>query len=359
VYRTLEAFSRQPLRLLTLVVLLPLLSVIVVYFFVPRTYQSTAALWALRRYEIIGATGPESDLTSTPAQTQATALSELLQTRSFALAVAHAVNLAPTLNLTSDVLANTQKLDDALFTEISKNVTVTPQGYNLFGVGYANSNPRVAQQVVELVITNFGYQSIGISVSEGQYILANDQRELANALKEANVAAAAEAQYIAAHPHLTPQDLANDPQFALLHAQRQQAQSNVQNIQQNIATVSQAISSQGTSADNLFKTVDAPNIPTQPVSRLKLYLLSGGTGLGVAILACMLYIVIVVRRDRSLHTTHDLQKITTVPILMQSPYLAPSVVPLLVKESGQSRVLLRERKNSINGHAARRRGKNA
>src|SRR5947209_2703031 len=100
------------------------------YFYYPHKYQSTASLWAFRRYVIIGATGPESDLSSTPAQTQATALSELLQSRSFALLVAKGTDLAPTLSLSSSVLADPQLLDDALVNDISHNVVVTAQGYN-------------------------------------------------------------------------------------------------------------------------------------------------------------------------------------------------------------------------------------
>ena len=98
--RTLEAIFRHPLQLILLLVLFPTIGVAIAYFLVPRTYQATASLWALHRYEIIGTTGPESDLTSTPAQTQATALSELLQTRSFALTIAQGVSgLAFSLNL--------------------------------------------------------------------------------------------------------------------------------------------------------------------------------------------------------------------------------------------------------------------
>jgi len=336
VHRTLEAIFRRPIRLLALIVLLPLASIALVYVLIPRTYQSTASLWAMRRYEIIGATGTESDLTSTPAQTQATALNELLQTRTFALAIAHGTDLASTLGLAQDVLANRQRLDDALYGEISKNVIATPDGTNLFVIDYINRNPLVAQRVLNLVIKNYASQSTAFAVAEGQQLLAGYQTSLATAQADAQASAQAEAQYIAAHPNLAPQQLANDPHYGLLHAKTQQDQTAVQNIQETIDTINQEINTQGSGVDSLFKMIDAPNLPIQPVSRAKLYLLSGGIGLGGGLLACALYIVILVRRDRAVYMASDLQKVTTLPIVMVSPHLTPTKMSLLLEQPKRS-----------------------
>ena len=82
--RTLEAIFRRPLQLLRVILPLPLLSLTIVY--IPlHAYRTTACLWALHRYEIIGDTGSEGDLVATPAETRVTALSELLQSRTFDL----------------------------------------------------------------------------------------------------------------------------------------------------------------------------------------------------------------------------------------------------------------------------------
>lgn len=353
-YRILEVIFRHPLRLLTLIVVLPVVGVAIMYVFTPHTYQSTASLWALRRYEVIGATGPESDLTATPAQTQTTSLTELLQARSFALAVAHEANLAGTLHFSSDVLGNPQRLDDALFAEISKNVIVTPNGYNLYGISYINQDPQVAQAVIKIVIQNFGSQSIKFSVSEGQRILQGYQTYLASTQADVNAAVANESRYIAQHPGLTLEQLANDPQYALLLAKTQQAQSIVQTIQGNIATVKQTISTQGTSVASLYQIIDEPILPNQPVSRLKQFLYGGGIGLGVGLLAAVLYILLLVRRDQGMFTATDLEKITTLPVLMQVPYLTPTTVSLLAKESGRKGVMLGEDKSRANGHLTRR-----
>src|SRR5947209_2645438 len=170
--RNLEIIFRQPKQFLVLLVLLPVVSLVVVYF-LPRSYQSSATLWAFHRYIVIGTTGPESDLLSTPAATQATALSELLQSRSFALSIANATSLASTLD--ANLQRDPQHRDDALFNDISQNVQVGAQGYNLFIITYVNRNPHIAQQVVQAVIQNFGLQSQGFSVVEGQKLLENYQ----------------------------------------------------------------------------------------------------------------------------------------------------------------------------------------
>src|SRR5438132_1033698 len=101
--RTLEAVFRHPIQLLTLLIVLPITGVAIAYFMVPRSYQATASLWALQRYELIGTTGLENDLSSTPAQTQVMALNELLQTHVFVDAVVKGVDLAPALHLDKSV----------------------------------------------------------------------------------------------------------------------------------------------------------------------------------------------------------------------------------------------------------------
>jgi uncharacterized protein involved in exopolysaccharide biosynthesis len=320
---TLETIFRRPIHLLFLILLLPALAIAVVYF-LPRSYQSTASLWALRRYIVIGATGPESDLTSTPAQTQATALTELLHSRTFALTAAHETQLASTL--AANVRANPQSRDDALFQDISTNVIPTAQGYNLFNVTYTNRNPKVAQEVLQAVIRNFDVQSESFSSVEARQILASYQTQLNQAKQQADAAAQAEAQYIQNNPYA---NFSIDPQYQLLHSETQQAQGNVANIQTQIDTINQEIALQGSGPGTLFQTLDPPLLPTTPVSRLKTFLIAGGVGLGIALLACILYIVLSVRRNRVVYTPLDLEKVAAFPVAMELPQLSPAARTLL------------------------------
>ncbi|MBE3560374.1 MAG: hypothetical protein IMW89_14285 [Ktedonobacteraceae bacterium] len=335
--RTLEAIFRHPVRLLILF-LVPIVISLVIAYLLPRSYQSSASLWALRRYEIIGATGPESNLQATPAETQVSALSELLRSRTFALTVAKATDLASTLPLSDSVRSNPQLLDDALLLEVSQHVQVITRGYNLYEITYSNRDPRVAQQVVAMVVQQFKLQGRGFSVVEGQRLLQGYESQLTRAKKDANDAAQAEATYLAAHPELTKPGVnpLNDPQYALLDARRLQAQAILQNIQATIATLSQQVSTQSTGEDVFFSVVDAPVLPQLAESRSKLFLIAGGAGAMVALVACMLYVLILVRRDRSFYTLADLQKIATYPVLIQFPRLSPSARDLLLQNTAKN-----------------------
>lgn len=326
--RTLEAIFRHPLLLLILIVSLPIVGVAVTYFSVPRTYQSTASVWALQRYFVISDATPAVNDYLAPAQTQVTALNELLQTRTFVLAVTQGIDLGPTLGLSDAVMNDPQQLQDALYSEISKYVVVTPLDYNLYEISYKNRDPKIAQEVVESVITNFDRRSLGLSIAGGQNLLASYQTQLAKAQKNLNDAVSAETQYVNSHPedHLK---LTTDPQYQQFDTQRIQAQAIVQNIQNVMNQIEQQISVQGSDVNTLFQVIDAPQVPDRPLSRTKNYLVGGGIGLGVALLACIIYLVIVVRRNRGVYSARDLQDLVAVPVVMQLSNLTPTAVSLL------------------------------
>ena len=319
--RVLEVIFRRPLQLLAPIALFPVVGLAVMYV-MPRSYEASASLWALHRYEVIGTTGPESDLQSTPAETQATALTELLQVHTFALSVAKATSLPSTLP--ADVKADPAARDDALINAVLK-VQVVAQAYNLFVITYTNSNPEVAQQVVQAVIQNFGLQSQGFSFIESQPLLAGLQTQLAKAKEDAANAVAAESEYIAAHPSLSKTDLLNDPQYQLLQAQAQNAQTALSNVQTNIDTINQQISTQGSGVDTLFKVLDAPY--AVGVSRTKSYLMGGGVGVGLAIAGALLYVIFAARGDRSIYTPRDLPKVAEFLVIMELPLLDEGVSP--------------------------------
>ena len=138
--------------------------------------------------------------------------------------------------------------------------------------------------------------------------------------KMPNNAVKAETQYVATNPNAEQDD---DPEYANLDVKRIQAEAAVQNIQDIINTIQQSISTQGTGANNLFKVIDAPQTGT-PLPRSKNYLVGGGVGLGIALLACTIYLVILVRRDRTIYSAYDLQNSSAFPVVMQLPKLSPT-----------------------------------
>jgi hypothetical protein len=328
VSRVLEAIFRHPMQLL-LMLIFPIVVGLAIAYVLPRSYQSSASLWALRRYEIISATGPESDLQSTPAETQVAALSELLLSRDFTLAVAKSTNLQATLQLTA---TDPQLVDDALSQNITKYVIVTSRGNNLYEITYTNQNPHVAYEVVAAVIKEFQLQGQGFSVVEGENLLQGYQTQLTQAKKAADSDAQTESQYLTNHPDLTKSGAnpLNDPEYALLDAKRLQSQSTLQNLETTIATISQEIATQNTGTDSFFQTLDQPLQPDVAVSRSKNLLVAGGVGAAIGLFACVLYILMLVRRDRALYTALDLQRITGHPVLMQLPQLSRATIQVVI-----------------------------
>ncbi|WIG59193.1 MAG: hypothetical protein OJF49_001940 [Ktedonobacterales bacterium] len=327
--RTFEIIFRHPWRLLAMLILIPAVSLAAVSF-LPRSYEATATLFSLHRYSVIGSTGSESDLLSTPAETQATTLTELLQTRLFCLAVASEATLDTTLDAATR--ADPQKRDDALYKDLSTHVLAVAQGANLVIITYDNKSPQMAQQVVQAVIDQYASQGVSYAIIDGQRQLSVYQTQLANAQKQASTAAAAEAQYIAQHPTMSHADLLNNPQYVLLHAQTLQAQSTVQNLQTSIATLNQSIAviQGGNKSSTLFSVVDAPVVPTKAVSRVKLFLLGGIGGLVGGLLACALYLVLAFRRDRAIYSPMDVAKVTALPVLTLLPDISPRRASLAI-----------------------------
>jgi hypothetical protein len=66
---------------------------------------------------------------------------------------------------------------------------------------------------------------------------------------------------------------------------------------------------------------------------MKQLLIGGGGGLAIALLAIIIYLVILIRRDRAVYTTRDIEKITTLPIALQIPQLDKSTLSLLISKA--------------------------
>jgi uncharacterized protein involved in exopolysaccharide biosynthesis len=331
--KLLEAIFRCSIPLL-LILLVPILIGVGISFAVPPSYKASATLWALQRYQIIEGGGTGAIVAVTPADTQAAALTELLKSREFDVTVGKATDLKSTFR--AQDLANAQMLNDAYVADISKNVKVTAQGSNLYQITYTSSNPVVAAQVVKAVIAQFQTQGQPFSVIQGQtysileaqHLLQANQSQLTKAQSDADTATKEEAAYLAAHPTAT----LNDPQYAVLDAQRQQAQTTVTNLKVTIASLNQQIAA--AQSTGLFKTLDPPSVPPA-VSRLTNLLTGGGIGVAVGLVSCIVYILILVRRDRAFYTVLDVQKVTSYPILMQVPQLSRETKEFVISGSAQ------------------------
>lgn len=323
--RTLEAIFRHPLQILVLLVL-PLGMGLTFALLQPRMYLDEAALWSLRPYGVIGDTGVQTDPTVSPAQTQATALLELLQTRTFALDVASQTSLVS--QLSPSTRADPELRDDALQNEISK-VQVAAASYSLVVISYQNKDPQVAHDVVKGVVAEFGVQSSAISVAEANRLINVYQNDLATAQTERDKRYAAWVTYVQQHPGVDPR---SDPQYLYLQAQVDQEQTDVGAIKAKIDTLHQEV--QGTGTDGLFTVVDQPTTRMHPESRLKTLAIFGGAGLAVGLLFAAGYVLILVRRDRTVVSQpEDVRRVAAHAVLLHLPQL-DSTTMLLAEPDG-------------------------
>lgn len=329
--KVVEILFRNKLRLVALL-LLPVLISGVIVFLLPRSYQASARLWALQRYVILGATGPESDLQSTPAVTQATALTEFLQTQSFDLAIANDTDLPKQMDVPT---TDTQRLKDALYTEISTHVTVTAASTNLFVISYVNKDPVVAMQVVKAAVAHFGEESASHATSEGEQLLNTYQGRLQTAQQQADSTTKAAAQYLKDH-NLTPTTAQNDPQYTLLAYQADQARTALANIQAEVDKINGQLATLSLGAQGLYRVMDAPTVPTKPESRTKSLMLGGGVGIVIGLLACIGYFLILVRLDQSVYSSSDMPAVTDYPVLIQIPRLPRRSATWITRTNGRA-----------------------
>jgi hypothetical protein len=76
--------------------------------------------------------------------------------------------------------------------------------------------------------------------------------------------------------------------------------------------------------------VDAPVVAHQAEGRMKLFLTYGGAALGIALLACVLYVIMLVRGDQSVQTKLDLDSMIPYPVVMQLPQVSARNIAALV-----------------------------
>jgi hypothetical protein len=328
--RVLRAIVHHPIQLLVLI-LLPIAIGGMIAFRLPRQYQAVATLLALHRYDTLTATSVDTSSLDTPAETQVTALNELLQSRSFAMDVAQQANLVSTLP--DQINANPISRDNALVTDISQHVVVQAQGADLFTITYTSTNPEITQQVVAAVINNYQQVIKATVATEGPSLLGTYQAQLAQAQQNAKVTAAAVSDYTLAHPLLTEIALQQSPQYQHLQALDLQAQQNLTNIQTDITSLEQNITTHAIVAASLYTVLDKPVVPTQPLSRVKSLLLGTAAGLAIGVLAGALFIALTASRDRKVYSSVDLRKVTAYPVVMELPRLSPKTVSVLVKMS--------------------------
>jgi len=238
----------------------------------PKTYESTAALWVdnpAPEPSSLTETNPEL---RTPAEQQQLLVGELLQTRSFRVAVADRSPLraylaagaptgwAPTAML--HALAGRRSLDAQILSALGpKHLIAAVQGPQLLTLKYRGPTPTVVAGTLAALIKELTARRVAVDVERGVRTRAFYQEQVDAAQKGVAEADAAVADYQRANPTAGP----GDPNLkAALRAQRVAGQD----LAQSTTKLNQARSeTQGPDAsDTGVDVMDAPRAPTGPVS---------------------------------------------------------------------------------------------
>lgn len=328
--RALETIFSRWIQLIVLIVV-PFAIAMGYVLMQPRQYEATATLWALRRYEVIGATGAESNLAATPAETQATAITEILQTRVFALAIGHQANLASAYS--ASVRSNQDQLESDIFDDISAHVVATAVGVNVISITYDNKSAVIARAVVKAVIDQYSISAAQFATSESKQLMVIYQQQLAQAQDASNQATNTASTYLRQHPGAST---SKDPEYAVLANNASTALATVNQIQGQIDVINSTLQTIGAGSNTLFMVVDQPSTGANPISRSKVLIEGAAIGAVAGLLAAIIFIVIMMRRDRSIYSIADLQRITETPVLLQIPQMPPRILAQTVDrlESG-------------------------
>lgn len=325
--RYLETFYRYRLLVVAPIVIALIVggSIVILQ---PRTYEASTKLWVDTTF--LGQRISDNAYV-TPADAQSAVLLELLKTRSFALKAGERFDLAdemiyedlhaaPTPQARASALlkghltprppsAPTQRqVDDQSVTLISQSTKITVSGPNVITVAFTNPDRGLAARAAQAIADQF--------LAE---VLSGQQAQAAAAvtfyggqLKGAQAAlAAADAKvydYLSTHPDQRALSAVPDVALTALRRDDDDARQRYDSLLTKLddAQLQAAVSAQST--PNGYRIIDNAQIPSAPVSALKLYLASLGATLVAGLLLSLLGFLALAATDTSLRHPDEVKK---------------------------------------------------
>lgn len=251
-----------------------------------------------------------SDPLATPASNTAASLSQLLQTKSFDVLVAHGSPLY------WSTVASKPNRDALVVTDLSKNVVIGTKGPDLVNISYTTKQPATGIELLVAILKQAPGQFAKLNRQQAASTIAfyslrkkSDQAHLALATK-------ALGSYMRKH-HLHATDMAAqslfDPAFALLYQAVQSIQVDIDHADQQI---SQATSQ---TAGNTFQVYDSPSAERASLSKKSLAL-DLVIGLAVGLLLSGAFVVGTTASDKSLRSAREVPDLLGLPVLASVAY---------------------------------------
>ena len=309
--RYAETFFRYWLLILAPIVLVPVGTYALVKG-TPRSVTSTANIWV---NQPLGANTATNQF-ETPAQNEADAINQLLQSPTFDLAVADGSSIY------RGRLAKSSDPRSAVTADLARNILTNPVGPNLLQITYKTDNWNQAPQVVQSLITNVAVQTVAMLQQETQANIAYWQNQLPPLKLNASDSANILRTYLRDHKYSVadiPTLEATDSTLATLYQQSQADQAAVNNAESQLVQLSskRVVTTTGPQQSN-FHVQDSPNIAV--VSQKKQQILDLAIGLVLGLLLGLGFMVTKTLLDRSIRYAGEVPELLGLPVLAVVPY---------------------------------------
>jgi uncharacterized protein involved in exopolysaccharide biosynthesis len=304
----------------------------------PPTYDSTVRLWTERQTLV---PNPNDNPYVTPAQEQASVLTELLNTKYFCVKVGSRSPLAESLASSSgsrpgpvqQVLSKLglggapaghlsgRALDDAVFQAVSRQTTVVPAGPEIVAVTFRGGSPELASQVAQAVADQFIEETLTsqrVQASAAVDFYASQVKQAQTDLQAADTQVD---QYLSAHPEQRVLNAVPDARMTQLRKDDDAARQRYTDLQSKLDQAKVNASGLDQPSVSGIRTLDKAEVPTKASSVKTVALQAAAAGLGLAVLILVAGVLVLtmvdstVRRPEEVEQVLALRPVGTVPRL--------------------------------------------
>jgi uncharacterized protein involved in exopolysaccharide biosynthesis len=323
--RLLETLFRHWWLILAAALVIPMVATAITLS-TPPLYESTAGVWVQRAsyLKIIDGASPYS----TPAQTQAGRLAELMRSRTFR----------------ADIVRRTPARDEVAREQIDRafvdGFDIVPVADHLIEIQVRAATASQSLELITATLAAFRVRTTADQANQARVAIAFYQARLTEANDRLAVASASLNGYIAANPglrggtgYLTPAG-ALDSRYAELRHTSDLARSDADQARSLLEQAQLDVAASQAGQDLGFQIIDPPRLPSTAMRQWKKLLIYPAAALIAGILLSTTLLVFLTLGDRAVRTSHELTG-AAVPVLGVLPRLRTR---RLVDRSGPGRV---------------------
>jgi hypothetical protein len=287
-HRSLDVIFQYLVPLVLVLVGVPV-TVLAVSLAVDRSQTVTARLWADQPAVLADSPYAGQSNGVTAAQSQATLLTELLQTDSFVATVLRG--------------ARSSADPTVVGADLRKNFAVVPEGPHVLLLSYSTAHPQTGMALTGAIITAF--QQAQQVVQAGQVTVADDalRSQLQSARREMDDAIAAAQQYRASHG--PDASLASDAQYHSLRTLANVKVDSYTALLEQAQKAAQYQSALPSVQNTVLRTLDQPRLQSQALKPSGSATKNAGYAAAAAVAIELIFVYNLTRRDQRVRTTRE------------------------------------------------------